>query len=165
MPDTIGPISFIYNLLTEGISPTAGLRAYRAAGGAIRTQRFYHAYGEVAAAVGRRGLVQAAPAEAVPSADEISRRASRAQPGYLYRVGVVNTQRGIVTEAGTVGEETVIDWAAVRSHRLITYAEAIAQAEAMIASGYRSATGEVSVQGSFVSEVNEFYQLGAGDEF
>src|SRR5437867_3433865 len=106
MAEGVGPISFIYNLLTEEISPTAGLRAYREAGGMIRTQRWYQAFGEVAAAVSRRGLVQAAPIQSVPSPEEISPRASNARPGYLYRAGVINTQRGIVTETGAATEET-----------------------------------------------------------
>lgn len=153
MAEGIGPISFIYNLLTEGVGPTAGLRAYREAGGAIRAQRFFEAYGEIAAAVQRRPIVEAAPIRSVPSAEEITQRGSGARPGYLYRVGVVNTQRGIVTEAGTVSEETVIDWVAIRSEHLIEYADAIAEAEALIGEGYRSESGLVSVQGSFVSEV------------
>lgn len=156
----VGPISFIYNLITEGVAPTAGLKAYREAGGMIRTQRFFQAYGEVAAAVGRRPVVEAAPATSVPSADEISRRASAARPGYLYRVGVINTQRGIVTERGAMAEETVLDWVAVRSEHLLQYAEAMALAEETISTGYRSESGLVTLQGSFVSEVNEFYRLG-----
>lgn len=160
MASGVGPISFIYNLLTEGVAPTVGLQQYRAVGGMIRTQRWFQAYGEVAAAVSRRPLVEAAPSEAIPSADEISRRASAARPGYLYRVGVINTQRGIVTERGTQAEETVLDWVAVRSERLLQYAEAMALAEETISTGYRSESGLVTLQGSFVSEVNEFYRLG-----
>lgn len=160
MPGSLAPIPFIYNLLTEGVGPTAGLRAFRAAGGAIRTQRFFHAYGEVAAAVSRRPMVERLPPEAVPGRESVSRITSHATPGFLYRVAVVNTVRGVVTEAGTVGEETIVDWVSVRSHRLLTIAEAMAQAEALIASGYRAESGSVAVLGSAVHEIAELVPEG-----
>lgn len=155
MAEGLGPIGFLYNLIREGVGPTAGLRAYREAGGSIRTQRWFQAYGEVAAAVQRRPAVEGLSPGAVPGAEHISPITSRARPGYLYRVGVVNTQRGIITEQGTPGEDTVLDWVSVRSHRLLTPEEAQLEAEERIRSGYRSEAGLVTVLGSQLTEIME----------
>lgn len=154
----LAPVPYIYNLITEGVGPTAGLRAFREAGGSVRTQRWFHAYGEIQAAIARRPAVEALGPNAVPGAEHISRITSRAQPGYLYRVGVINTQRGIVTESGSVAEETVLDWVSVRSHRLLTAEEAMLEAEGIIGSGYRSESGMVSVLGSRLHEIHELVQ-------
>lgn len=119
MADRVGPLGFIEAMLGKGIGPTEGLRMYREAGGAIRTQRWFSAYGELAAELARRDMVQAAPLNRPPTGEEISTVASARPGAYLYRGGVmvVDRETGLVmTLPGSV-----------RSQRLVNYGTAIAQ--------------------------------------
>ena len=151
----INPIPFIYAKLAEGVGPTQALREYREAGGAIRTQRFYQAYGETQLELATRGLVEAAPSERAPTPQEISPRSSTKPGGYLYRVGVLTARTSVDPITGTVREQTSIEWQSVRSAHLIAYASAQQLAESNFGVGAEAGPYGGSVLGSFVSVVNE----------
>lgn len=145
----VGPLGFIQAAIAEGRTSTASLQAYRDAGGAIRTQRWYRAWGELGAEISRVPMVQAAPINRQPTGEEISRVAGKGPPRFVFYGGVQVVER----ETGLV--QTLP--AAVRSTRLLTYMEAIEAMQTQI-SGSGSPPG-VSVLGAFTTRVREITPL------
>lgn len=112
--------SYIAGLVREGLSASGALRAYRGAGGSIRTQTWYRAWGETVAAIGRAGAIGAAPGGSRPLASELSAGAWRTKERYTFMVDV------LVRPTGT--SEVFRMPMAVTSDRLLTYDEALNQA-------------------------------------
>ena len=141
----MGPLGLIQSLIGQGVSATEGLRQYRQEGGAIRTQRWYRAFGEMQAEIATRERVMAAPVRSVPSGAEIVRVESARPGAYLYRGGVMAFDRST--------GEVEIRPASIRSRTLMRYDEAMAaMAEQLEA---HAETYGISVVGSFVTAVRE----------
>lgn len=151
----INPLPLIYNLIDQGVGATEGLRQYRAAGGSIRTQRWYAAFGETQLEIATRGIVEAAPAGRTPNADEIVQRQTTRPGGFLYRTGVLVSRNVVDPITGASREVTSIEWQSIRTAQLIDYAAAQAAAEANFGVGAEAGPYGGSVIGSFVSAVNE----------
>lgn len=155
MASGVDPVSFIYAKIAEGTGSTQALREYREAGGSIRTQRFYQAFGEVELELATRGLVEAAPVDRAPTPQELTPRTTSRPGGYLYRVGVLTSRSTVDPITGQVREQTSIEWQSIRTAQLIDYAQAMAEAEANFGTGSEAGPYGGSVVGSFVSAVNE----------
>lgn len=157
--DRIGPIPFIYNLISQGINATEGLRQYREAGGAIRTQRWYHAYGEIAAELAVLPQLQAAPTNEVPSGDLIRQRMSNRPGGFLARVGVLVSTRTVDPTTGRVSETTMTNWGSVRMQTLATLDEILALGEENFGPTGQSGLANSTVIGSILGPVEELIPL------
>lgn len=110
--------NFIAALIKEGLGPTAGLRAFREAGGQIRTQTWFRAWGEVVGSLAKHTATGMAPLDRRPTAEEISRWTTARRPGYLYQIEFQVRPRGTA--------EVWTSWHSVRSDRLLTYGDALA---------------------------------------
>jgi hypothetical protein len=86
--------NFMRRLIEEGASAAEGLRRYRAAGGAIRTQVWYRSFGETARVLAEKGKVLAAPRTRRPAADEVTTWTTRRATGYIYQAEVQVRLRG-----------------------------------------------------------------------
>lgn len=155
MAEPLAPVPYIYNLIKEGVSASQGLEQYREAGGAIRTQRWYAAYGEVAAELAVAEKVMQAPVERAPTADEVTQRSSSKPGAYTYRVTLLTERRMVDPLTGRTVSISQPEFAMVRSQTLRPYNEVLSQIEAQFVQGYRGAEGGVTVFGSFVTAVNE----------
>jgi hypothetical protein len=150
MAETVGPLGFIQSLIGQGVSPTAGLRQYRQAGGAIRTQRWFRAWGEMQAEISTRPVVVAAPLTSVPTRQEITRVESKRPGAYLFRGGVMAFDR----QTG----EVEIRPSSVRSRTLMRYEEALAAMVEQLASNAEEY--DISVVGGFITSVRELVPVG-----
>src|SRR6516164_3502520 len=128
-PDRVGPISFIFNAIKEGMNATNALEAYREAGGAIRTQRFYHAFGEVTAELAVESGLQSEPSNQVPSGEFIIDRGSNRPGAYLARGGVLTSIRTVDPQTGRVSEVTQTNFGSIRYTSLPTIAQIQADIE------------------------------------
>ena len=151
----VNPLPLIYNYIAQGIGPTEGLRQYREAGGAIRTQRWFAAFGETQLEIATSGIVQQAASDRPPNPDEITPRQSTKPGGYLYRTGVLVSRTAVDPITGASREVTSIEWQSIRTAQLIDYAAAQLAAEANFGVGGDAGPYGGSVVGSFVSAVNE----------
>jgi hypothetical protein len=145
VPDRIGPIPFIFNAIKEEMTATEALNAYREGGGAIRTQRFYHAFAEVSAEIAVRPIVEQANPNQVPSGDMITERASSRPGAFLARGGVMVSTRVVNPQTDKVSEVTQVNFGSVRYQTLPT----IAEIESDIASQFGT-EGRSGVQNSTV---------------
>lgn len=109
--------NYMAALIREGLSATGGLRAYREAGGTIRTQNWYRAWGEVQASIGRAGMVAEAPLGRRPLAAEVSTWETRRRSGYVFQV------EAQLRQVGT--SEVFTTYTSFRTDRLTTYGEAL----------------------------------------
>lgn len=155
MPDVVGPIPFIFNLINQGINPTEGLRQYREAGGAIRTQRFYHAYGEVAAELAVLPQLQALQPGETPSGDLIRKVGSRSTARYNARVGVLVSVRTVDPLTGAVSETTLTNWGSVAMQEMATIGEILAAGEEKFGPTGQSGLANSTVIGSILGPVTE----------
>jgi len=146
-PDKIGPIPFIFNAIKEGMGATEALQAYREAGGAIRTQRFYHAFGEVAAELAVEPLLQGQPSNQVPSGEFIIDRGSSRSGAYLARGGVLVSVRTVDPQTGKVSEITHTNFGSVRYTTLPTELEIAADIMAQFGPEGRSGLQNSTVLG------------------
>jgi len=152
-PDRVGPISFIFNAIKEGLNATDALNAYREAGGAIRSQRFYHAYGEVNAELAVESNLQSQPANQVPSGEFIVDRGSSRPGAYLARGGVLTSIRTVDPETGRVSEMTTTTFGSVRYTTLPTIAQIQADIEGQFGPEGRSGLANSTVLGSFLAPI------------
>jgi hypothetical protein len=152
-PDRVGPISFIFNAIKEGMNATNALEAYREAGGAIRTQRFYHAFGEVNAELAVESGLQSEPTNQVPSGEFIIDRGSGRPGAYLARGGVLISVRTVDPDTGKVSEQTMTNFGSVRYSVLPTIAQIQADIEAQFGPEGRSGVGNSTILGSFLSPI------------
>lgn len=155
MTDRIGPIPFIYNAITEGLSATEALNTYREGGGTIRTQRFYHAFSEIAAEIAVTPNLQATPLEQPLSADVITRIGSNRPGGYLYRGAAVVSVRTVDPLTGRVTESTQLNFGMVKSNGVLSPAEILAELEAKFGPEGQSGLANTTVIGSFITAANE----------
>lgn len=162
MAEPLAPLPYIYNKVKEGVSPTQALREYRESGGAIRTQRFYKAYGEIFAELAVRPNLQAAPTGAVPSAEEITRQESTRPGGFLARGGVLVSIRSVDPLTGRTTEETRVNFGSVRMQSLQTFGEIMGNLEAKFGPNGTSGVEQSSVLGSFVTGVTELVEPDEG---
>lgn len=72
MAGPAGGPALVASAIKQGISRTAGLREYRAAGGAIRTQTWYRLWGEAEEALAGRLDETLAPLDAPPTRAELT---------------------------------------------------------------------------------------------
>lgn len=75
MPEGEGPgsiISWASAYASMGKNATSALRDFREAGGSVRTQTWYQAFGSVAATIESRAGLAALPDNAVPNAEDIT---------------------------------------------------------------------------------------------
>lgn len=153
MADRVGPIPFIFNAISEGMSATEALRAYRESGGSIRTQRFYHAYGEVSAELAVEPALQGEPAGQIPGGEFIIDRGSSRPGAYLARGGVLVSVRTVDPLSGKVSEQTQVNFGSVRYNQLPTIAEIQADIEAQFGPNGRSGLQNSTVLGSFLAPI------------
>ena len=155
MADRIGPIPFIYNAIKEGLNATRALETYRELGGQIRTQRFYHAYSEVAAEVAVTPSLQATPASQPLSSDVITQIASNRPGGYLFRGAAVVSVRTVNPLTGAVTETTQLNFGMVKSQDILSIEEILAQLEENFGPEGQSGLAQSTVIGSFITAANE----------
>lgn len=153
MPDRIGPIPFIFNAIKEGMNATQALNAYREGGGAIRTQRFYHAFGEVGAELAVESQLQSEPVNQVPSGEFIIDRGSSRPGAYLARGGVLVSVRTVDPQTGKVSEITQTNFGSVRYASLPTIAQIQSDIEAQFGPAGRSGLQNSTVVGSFLAPI------------
>jgi len=146
--DVVGPIPFIFNSIKEGMSATAALNSYRELGGAIRSQRFYHAYGEVAAELAVEPNLVSAPLDSVPTADQIVDRGSGRPGAFLARGGVLVSVRTVDPRTGKVSEQTQVNFGSMRYQTLPTIGEIMADIEAQFGPNGRSGLQNSTVIGN-----------------
>lgn len=91
VPEDQGPgsvVSWASAYAAQGKGPTEALRDFRAAGGQVREQTWFQAFGQVSGAIaGAEGLA-ALPAEAVPP-DELVGEWQAGRPGVVYSQATV----------------------------------------------------------------------------
>lgn len=155
MADRIGPIPFIYNAIKEGLSATEALNQYRDLGGQIRTQRFYHAFGEVSAEVKLQGTVSLLPPDAIPTPDAISQMSSHVPGAYLVRGVAFVSQRVVDPQTGKVAETTQVNFGALRMANLATVSEIEDEIAALFGPSGQSGTQTSTVLGARVLSVTE----------
>lgn len=148
MADKVGPISHIFDAIREGLSATEALNQYREAGGQIRTQRFYHAYGEIAAELAVEPRLQGAPTSQVPSGDMIVDRGSTRPGAYLARGGVLVSTRTVDPLTGRVSEVTQTNFGSVRYDTLPTIEQIMSDIAAQYGSEGRSGVANSTVIGN-----------------
>lgn len=149
MADRVGPLGLIQSYIGQGISATEGLRQYREAGGQIRDQRWYRAWGEMSAEIATRDSVMAAPLNRAPRPEERVQVQSNKPGGYLYRGGVV----AFDIESGDIQLKA----GSVRSQTLMTYAQAQEAIFDQLANN--AAQYGLSVIGSFITAVRELVPI------
>lgn len=108
---------FAARLQEQGLSARAGLAAYRAAGGAIRDARWFHAWGEVGAAHERAPEVGAHPLNVPPDTSIITDWHAGTAGQFATQVKVLVREAGSdfysvreythITEGPHVGQEAV----------------------------------------------------------
>jgi hypothetical protein len=87
------PVWAVLDALRDGKSATAGLAAYRAAGGEVRTQTWYRLHGEVQSALAGKISEASAPLGRRPTGDELTTWTTRNAAGYLQQVEVLVRDR------------------------------------------------------------------------
>ena len=152
-PDRVGPIPYIFNAIREGKNATQALNEYRELGGAIRTQRFYHAFGEVFAELAVESGLLAQPSSQVPSGEFIVDRGSNRPGQYLARGGVLVSARTVDPITGRVSETTQTNFGSIRYNVLPTIAQIQADIEAQFGPEGRSGLENSTVIGSFLAPV------------
>lgn len=153
--DRIGPIPYIYNAITEGKTASQALRDYRESGGAIRTQRFYHAFSELAAEIAVTPNLQASPLEQPLSADVIIPTGRNITGGYLYRGAAVVSVRTINPQTGKVQESTQLNFGMVKSADILSPAAILGELESKFGPEGQSGLAQSTVIGSFITAANE----------
>jgi hypothetical protein len=84
---------FMRSLVLSYPGPTAALRAWRAAGGKIRTQDFYRAYGEAKAQLALAQSEVGADLQAVPEESQIAQGTFPRARGIAHEVVIVGRAR------------------------------------------------------------------------
>jgi hypothetical protein len=80
--------------IRQGLTPTAALREYRAAGGSIRDSVWRKLYAEQKTATDSRLNEMVAPLSAIPSASEIVAMTTKRKEGYLQTLDVFVRLKG-----------------------------------------------------------------------
>jgi len=163
--DPGAPVPYIYNAISEGTSATAALAEYREAGGSIRTQRWYAAFGEIENELALRPNLQALPLDVVPGAGEVGSRQTFKPGGYQAVGGVLVSVRSIDPETGKVVERTQTNFGSLKMGSLRTSAEMLAELESKYGPEGQSGIERSTVLGSFLTAVNELVPYEEGDGF
>lgn len=87
------PLSAVISSINAGLSATAGLRAYREAGGSVRTATWYRLHGEVQAAFSNTLSEAGRPGNRFPTEDELTPWSTVDATGYLQQVEVALRDR------------------------------------------------------------------------
>lgn len=114
------PIWAVLGAQNEGLSASAGLGAYRDAGGEVRTQSWYRLWGEARAAVADKLDEATAPLNRRPSAHEVQEWTTTNATGFLQQVEVFVRDR--------ITGEVVAKPFSVTGEHLISRGNAISQA-------------------------------------
>lgn len=114
------PVPFIAQAVRSGMSASGALSAYREAGGAVRTQTWYRAWGQVQASVDDYTAELERPQSRRPIADELRQWQTKTATGYAQQAqvfmrdretGEVVTRNFTLRGAGVVSRQSVIDTA------------------------------------------------------
>lgn len=87
------PVPFIATAVREGLSATGALKAYRAAGGSVRTQTWYRAYGQVSHAIADYGAELERAQHRIPTAGEIRKWSTVTASGFAQQAQVFMRDR------------------------------------------------------------------------
>lgn len=113
------PLGAVLGSINAGMSASAGLAAYRSAGGEVRTQTWYRLHGEAQAMLAGEVSEAAKPLNRLPTSDEITTWTTSTAAGFMQRVEVFVRDRatGEVTSKpwSTVGPGVVSRGAAVEA--------------------------------------------------
>ena len=120
------PFSAAQIAIREGANATDALRAFRAAGGSVRTQTWYRLYGQAQLEGAMSGREASAGLARVPVSNEIQTRSVPRATGYMQRVTVFGR-----TDQGDIVTREV----SLRSSRLVSRANAVAKALALVQQG------------------------------
>ena len=107
------PTTFIPGALKAGMTPTAGLRAFRQAGGRITTSVWYRSWGQVAAALSKQGDLAALPLNRRPERAMISEWEAKPAGMKLYQGEALIRFRGTDIVATRAISVRTKDWISV----------------------------------------------------
>lgn len=146
------PRASVQAAIREGANASDALRAYRAAGGSVRTQTWYRLYGQVQLEGVMAGREAGASLRARPTAGEIQQATSVRARGYMQRVTVL----GRDSEGNIISRET-----SFRSDNLVSRQNAINKALALVQAGIEGPEGReryamTAVLAGFYSGTFEF---------
>ena len=134
------PVWAVLDSIATGQSASAGLAAYRAAGGEVRTQTWYRLHGEVQASLAGRIQEAAAPLNRRPTGEEVQTMSTTSAKGYLQQIEVLVRNRG-------TGEVEAKPFS-VTGDQLISRGNAISQALDAFAGGVEEGSFEEQVLGA-----------------
>lgn len=126
MPQPINPRALAQIAIREGESATGALRAFREAGGSIRTQTWYRLYGQAQLEGVMSGKEAAAPLNRVPTAGEIQPATVPRARGYMQRVTIFGRD-----DQGNIISRDV----SLRTNRLVSRQNAVNKALALVQAG------------------------------
>lgn len=112
--------------MRENVSATAALKAFRAAGGSIRTQTWYRLYGQAQLEGAMTSKEAGRPLGRIPTASEIQPATVPRARGFMQRVTVYGRD-----QAGNIITRDV----SLRSGRLVSRGNAINKALALVQAG------------------------------
>lgn len=135
--------NYIAGLIRAGLGPTEGLRAFQEAGGAIRRQTWFRAWGSVVQALAAAVEIPDLPLNRRPVASELARGGWRTRERYTYMAEIFVRDR----ETGSTYRTPF----AVTSDRALTYGGALGQA--IDAAGAGAEDYGEEVLGGFVYDV------------
>jgi hypothetical protein len=115
--------------IRDGLSATEGLRQFRDAGGAIRTDTWYKLRAEAGAAIAARGSELAANLDAIPSGNEVTLFSTTNARGVLQQVEVTYRIKGTDVIATRPFSVTGVDFVS-RQAAIETALQTMAQAQA-----------------------------------
>lgn len=88
---------WVAGALRQGMSATAGLREYRAAGGRMRDTVWRKLWAEQKASIEKQGAEMTAPLSAIPDRSEMSVMTTKRREGYLQTLDIFVRLRGTDT--------------------------------------------------------------------
>jgi hypothetical protein len=112
--------------MREGVNASQALKAFRAAGGSVRTQTWYRLYGQAQLEGALTSREAGAPLNRVPTASEVQPASVPRARGFMQRVTVYGR-----TEEGHIITRDV----SLRSGKLVSRGNAINKALALVQAG------------------------------
>lgn len=147
------PYSWLESALRKGLSPTAALETFRAAGYHITTQVWYRLAGTAIRAIAGQEAVRQAPRSRRPTADELLPRRSGQRRRYVFNAQVTTVDR-ITGEPGLLFRTVATD-------KLLRYGEAI---DAVVATGDVGLYPEEADQAIVAVDITEVWGADIGIE-
>jgi len=147
------PYSWLESALSKGLSPTAALNTFRAAGYTTTTQTWYRLAGVARRALAGQEDIRAAPRSRRPVASELLPRRSGQTRRYLYNAQVTTVDR-ITGEPGLL-------FRSVGTDRLLRFGEAV---DAVISAGDVGLYPEEEDQAIVAVDITEVWGAEVGEE-